>query len=126
MKTITLDPKIEELTRLNEFVQNEFDLDNNSISLIIEEVFVNIVYYSKCDYITFDISRKEDCLTMTFKDNGLKFNPLEADEPEPPGSIEEAKIGGLGIYLVKKLADDVSYQYTDDENQLTITMNVKT
>ncbi|RAP52495.1 MAG: hypothetical protein BZ137_08625 [Methanosphaera sp. rholeuAM130] len=125
MKSITLKPKVEELNRLNDFIQKEFNLDNPEITLIIEEIFVNITSYSKCNYILTSFKLENNRFTIKFTDDGTEFNPLTVDSPELPDSIDEAKIGGLGIHLVKNIADELYYEYTDNENHLTIIKNVK-
>ena len=111
MHNIKLKPELEELIRLNEFVINEFNLANPTLSLIIEEIFVNIVKYSKCSRIMVEFELKEDTFTMIFNDDGFRFNPLAVDNPKLSGTIEETPIGGLGIYLVKILADKIEYEY---------------
>lgn len=125
MKSIKLKPELSQLNRLNDFVNNELSLDNHQISLIIEEVFINITKYSKCSYIKVNFKNEDDILNIQFIDNGLEFNPLTYTTPEAPESIDEAKIGGLGIHLVKNLADKLYYEYKNDENHLTIIKNVK-
>ena len=121
MKSIRLKPEIEELTRLNEFIQSEFSLCDPEIDLIIEEIFVNIAQYSKCSYIEGNFKVENDLFTIIFKDDGMEFNPLIVDSPDFPDSVDEAEIGGLGIHLVKNLADKMHYEYADGKNQLTIT-----
>ena len=64
-------------------------------------------------------------LTVEFIDNGIEFNPLLKENPKTPKNIEEAEIGGLGIYLTKELADELEYQYENDENHLIIIKNVE-
>lgn len=125
MKSIRLYPKIEELHRLNDFFQKEFNLNDKEIRLIIEEVFVNICNYSECSYIITCFELENDRLTIKFTDDGFEFNPLIVESPELPDNIDEAKIGGLGIYLVKELADEQYYEYKDNKNHLTIIKNVK-
>ncbi|MBE6493939.1 MAG: ATP-binding protein [Methanosphaera stadtmanae] len=124
MKYINLEPKIEELNRLNNFVEEEFSLNQHDIKLIVEEIFVNIVNYSKCSYIKVFFELNDNQFKIIFSDNGIKFNPLLKDDPEFPDRIEDAKIGGLGIHLVKTLADEISYEYINDENHLTVIKSV--
>ena len=125
MKSIKLNPKITELTRLNDYISKEFNLNDLELNLIVEEIFVNIVKYSKCSYIKVDFELEKGILTTIFRDDGFEFNPLAVDEVELPDSIDEAEIGGLGIHLSKELADEMQYEYSDNENRLTIIKNVK-
>ena len=62
---------------------------------------------------------------MEFIDNGTVFNPLLKEDPKFPDCIEDAEIGGLGIYLTKKLADELEYNHINDENHLKIIKKVE-
>ena len=59
-------------------------------------------------------------LYITFRDQGIPYNPLEKEDPDVTLSAEERQIGGLGIFLVKKMMDDVHYEYRDGFNVLTV------
>ena len=59
-------------------------------------------------------------LHISFADNGIPYNPLEATEPDTTLSAEEREIGGLGIFMVKKMTESMEYEYTDDKNILTL------
>lgn len=76
MNSITLKPEINELYTLNDFILNELGEENLHVNLIIEEVFVNIVDYSKTDFIIVNAEFKKPTLTVEFIDNGIEFNPL--------------------------------------------------
>ena len=125
MNSITLKPEIQELYTLNEFISNELQEENLQVNLIVEEIFANIVNYSNTDYITVNVEYETPTLTVEFMDNGIEFNPLLKENPKTPKNIEEAEIGGLGIYLTKELADELEYQYENDENHLIIIKNVE-
>ena len=125
MNSITLKPERQELYPLNEFISNELQEENLQVNLIVEEIFANIVNYSNTDYITVNVEYETPTLTVEFIDNGIEFNPLLKENPKTPKNIEEAEIGGLGIYLTKELADELEYQYENDENHLIIIKNVE-
>ena len=125
MSSITLKPKLTELYTLNEFILNEFPQKNMQVNLIVEEIFVNIVNYSKTDFITVNVEYNKPTLTLEFIDNGFEFNPLLKEDPEAPKTIDEAQIGGLGIFLTKKMADELYYHYTNGENHLKIIKKVE-
>lgn len=124
MKTITLTPELSELSTLNEFVLSELPQENIQVNLIVEEIFVNIVNYSKADFVTVNLEYEKPTLTLEFIDNGIEFNPLLKEDPKLPESIEEAEIGGLGIFLTKKMSDELEYHYENGENHLIIIKNV--
>lgn len=125
MSSISLKPELTELYALNKFIINELEEENLQVNLIVEEIFVNIVNYSKTDFIKVDLEFENPTLTIEFIDNGIEFNPLKKENPETPESIEDAKIGGLGIFLTKQLADEICYKYINDENHLKIIKNVE-
>lgn len=125
MNSISLKPELKELYTLNEFISNELGKENIQVNLIVEEIFVNIVNYSQTDFIRVNVEFKNPELTIEFIDNGVEFNPLLKKTPDLPENIEDAKIGGLGIFLTKEIADNLKYQYQNGENHLKIIKNVE-
>ena len=63
-------------------------------------------------------------MILTFKDDGVLFNPLEAQEPNVTLPLEERESGGLGLLMVKKMASDLSYVYENGYNVLTVTLKI--
>jgi anti-sigma regulatory factor (Ser/Thr protein kinase) len=124
MNSISLKPELKELYALNEFISNELEEENFQVSLIVEEIFVNIVKYSKTDFIKVNVEFKKPTLTMEFIDNGIEFNPLLKENQQLPENIDEAEIGGLGIMLTKEISDELNYKYVNNENHLKIVKNV--
>ena len=96
-----------------------------SICVAIEEIFVNIAHYAygggkgDCDF-TIKFNKESRDLTMVMEDKGTPFNPLTKKDPDISLSAEEREIGGLGIFIVKKTMDEVSYRYENDKNILTM------
>ena len=125
MNSIRLKPELEELYSLNEFILNELPEENLQVNLIVEEIFVNIVNYSKTDFITVNVEYEKPTLILEFVDTGIQFNPLLKEDPETPTTIDDAQIGGLGIFLTKEMADDLYYHYANGENHLKIIKKVE-
>lgn len=125
MSSIILKPKLTELYTLNEFILNELQEENLHVNLIVEEVFVNIVKYSKADFIKVNVEYENETLIMKFIDNGIEFNPLLKEKHDLPKDIDEAQIGGLGIFLTKQISDELYYNYIDGENHLKIIKKVE-
>ena len=96
------------------------------VELAIEEIFVNIASYAYPSpdsgdvTITADVSGEQKELTVVFQDGGTPFDPLAKEDPDITLPIEQRRIGGLGIFLVKDNMDDVTYRYADGKNILTI------
>jgi anti-sigma regulatory factor (Ser/Thr protein kinase) len=125
MNSITLKPEIQQLYKLEEFILEELPQKNIQVKLIVEEIFANIVNYSKTEFITVNAEYDKPTLTMEFIDNGVEFNPILKEDPDQPTNIDEAEIGGLGIFLTKNMADELDYHYINGENHLKIIKNVE-
>ena len=95
------------------------------LSVVVEEIVLNIVDYSQSDYLDVEIIRDEKSLTLRFHDGGVPFNPLEREFPDFSIPMEERKIGGLGIFMVIQYMDDVAYEHTGGENIITVMKKVK-
>ncbi|MBA4393854.1 MAG: ATP-binding protein [Desulfobacca sp.] len=99
----------------------------NEIELVAEEALVNIFNYA---YREKEGEVEVICRTdqgrpliIEIIDSGLPFNPLSKEDPDLKLDIAERKIGGLGVYLMKTLMDQVHYQREDDKNILTLIVN---
>ena len=129
MKEITVDATIENMDTVTAFVDDFLDQiacpmkSRIQINIVIDEIFGNICHYAYKDSIGAVTVRVESGNTpkavfLTFTDNGIPYNPLETEDPDITSSSEERKIGGLGIYLVKKNMDEMKYEYMNQQNRL--------
>lgn len=96
----------------------------NKINIIFDELYSNIVNYSKAKIANISYFIENNKLILIFEDNGIKYNPLEEKEPDISLPIEERQLGGLGILMVKKLSDDIWYKYENNKNILRITISL--
>jgi anti-sigma regulatory factor (Ser/Thr protein kinase) len=99
------------------------------IRLSIEEAVENVVRYAYDGGLGWievgtELDPEGVMLTILLKDAGIPFNPLEKDDPDITQSVEEREIGGLGIFLCKKLMDHIEYKYEDGCNILIMTKRV--
>ena len=99
------------------------------IDIAIDELFGNIAHYAynpEIGQATVLVEVVEDPLSVviTFIDNGVPYDPLAKADPDTTLSAEEREIGGLGIYMVKKSMDDITYEYKAGQNILTIKKNL--
>jgi anti-sigma regulatory factor (Ser/Thr protein kinase) len=98
-------------------------------NLALDELFTNIITYGFEDKnehtIRITISLQDDELVFSIEDDGVPFNPTEAESPDLECTIEECRIGGLGIHLAKNLMDEVCYQRCNNKNILTLRKNIK-
>lgn len=90
------------------------------INIAVDEMYSNIVQYSGASKAIAEISVDNNEIVLRFTDNGIPFDPTNTEDPDITLSAEERKIGGLGIFMVKKSMDSISYEYRDDLNILTI------
>ncbi len=98
--------------------------EQTRIDVATEEVYVNIANYAygegKGD-MSLEVITEEDpkSIKMIFKDKGIPYNPLAKEDPDVSLPASERPIGGLGIFMVKKIADELSYEYKNGRNILT-------
>ncbi len=100
----------------------------NQLELVIEELFVNICNYAyegKSGYFKITLENNDNKIIITLEDEGIKFNPLEKEEPDTTLSIEERNVGGLGILLAKKNLDNIKYKREDNKNILILEKIIK-
>ena len=135
MKELTLDATIANIDVVTDFVNAELDaLDcpikaQTQIDVAIDELFSNIAHYaydSEGGTATVRIESEKDplCVAITFLDQGKPYNPLQKEDPDVSLAVEDRPIGGLGIFIVKKTMDAISYERRDGRNILTIKKNI--
>lgn len=130
MKCITVPATDQNPNPVIDFVKDELSRHDcppkalYQIEVAIEEIFVNIVSYAgladdegvevRCEVL-------EDPLRVIvqFLDGGIPFDPLAKDDPDISPEALEGRVGGLGIYMVKQMMDDVTYAHEDGKNVLT-------
>lgn len=97
----------------------------DKLAIVVDEIFSNIARYAYesskgdvriiCEY---DVPSKR--FSITFIDKGVVYNPLNAPEPNITLPLEKRKIGGLGLFIVKKFMDKLVYRRKGDENVLVL------
>ena len=128
--SIKLPAKLENLERFIEFISdcaNKQGLDQKriiEIEISTEEALVNIFNYAyqgmDGDVSVVCKSDDNDKFVIEIEDSGIPFNLLSLKEPDTGLDISERKIGGLGIFLMRKLMDDIQYRREEDRNVLTL------
>ena len=123
----------EELDNVIKFINNEIEKDVDKktlmkIDVVIEEIFVNIASYAykkeEEGFANISIKNENNKIVITFEDTGIPFNPLLKENPDITLSAEKREPGGLGIYMMKKMMDNVEYMYKDNKNILIIEKNI--
>ncbi len=131
---IKLTNKLSDLEKIRDAMENigaEWRIDPQtcmSVNLALEEAFTNIVNYAfennDPQEIVVDIKKQDGKLIFVIKDEGRPYDPTKAPEPDTSLPAEDRPIGGLGIFLIRKIMDDVKYQRIEAQNQLTLIKNI--
>ena len=95
------------------------------INVAVEEIFVNIASYAYAPdkghaTVRVEVSNEPVAVTITFVDHGVPYDPLAKRDPDVPLHAEQREAGGLGIFLTKKIMDDVAYEYKNGSNILKL------
>lgn len=135
-KTLCIENDIKELDRINDFlevVDEEFLLPSAfrmKLNLVLEEAVSNIIFYAykpgeKGCSINIVVSYDKGWLTLMLIDSGIAFDPTKRENPDITLSADERPIGGLGIFLIKQIMDEVSYRREKKQNVLIMKKKIK-
>ena len=132
MRELTIEAKTENLNAVLDFVNEHLEAADcpmkaqTQIAIAVEEIFVNIAHYAYNPEIGGAEIRVTvgDEVTIEFTDEGKPYNPLEKDDPDITSNAEEREVGGLGIFMVKKIMDSVEYRRENNKNILLIKKNM--
>ena len=129
-KSIILANDLSEISRLNGFIEdigNEFSLAPDvifNLNLVLEEAVVNVINYAypKEDHESIYLSAKmqDGSIVFVLSDSGKEFDPTMAPEADVTLSAEDRQIGGLGIFLIRQIMNEVRYERIDGKNVLTL------
>ena len=131
--SLTLTAEISEFDRLRirlqEFTRGLPEEIAKQLLIAADEVFTNIVSYAYSGTAgPVEVTAEQDgtVFRLTFADEGKAFDPLQTADPDIKTPLGERQIGGLGIFVVKKLMDKVEYRREADRNILTLTKRIST
>jgi len=130
-KELTLAATVENIPVVTDFVNEQLEALNcpikaqTQIDIAIDELFGNIAHYAYPSAageatVRLEVPADSHAVQITFIDKGVPFDPLKNEDPNTGLPAEERELGGLGIFMVKKSMDKVSYAYRDGKNMLTI------
>ena len=131
--TLNLEARLDDVERIHATVDALAEAEDwepellFQIRLVLEEVGTNIVKYGYDEEserekeIHITLTSRQRALTMEIVDDGKPFDPLsDAPAPDLDSALEDRPIGGLGVYLVRELVDEVYYRRDDGKNKLTL------
>lgn len=134
MKELKVKAIDENLTEVLDIVENFLEGQcsqevKNEILISIDELFINIAHYAYGEEvgdatIRLELLAQPKRLKITMIDQGIPFNPLEKEAPDIDLTLEERKIGGLGIFMVKDYMDHLEYFYQNNSNTLILEKNL--
>lgn len=131
MKEMTLAATVENIAAVTDFVNEQLGRHacpmkaQAQIDIAIDELFGNVARYAYQDEVgeatvCVDFTEEPMKVVITFIDQGIPYDPLSAQSPDVALSAEERESGGLGIFITKKIMDEIAYRYEDGKNVLTI------
>jgi serine/threonine-protein kinase RsbW len=133
-KSIILANDISEISRLYEFIEelgSDFSLSPDivfNLNLVLEEAVVNIINYAypKEDHESIYLSAKmhEGSIVLVLTDTGKEFDPTAVPEADVTLSADDRQIGGLGIFLIRQIMNEVKYERIEGKNVLTLEKKV--
>lgn len=103
--------------------------DTAAINLVLDELVSNIIKYGFDDagehHIQVVVGLDGDLLTVSVDDDGKPFNPLDVPRPDLDRPIEDRPVGGLGVFIVRSMADTLDYRREHGRNRLTLTKRLR-
>ena len=129
MAEITIAATLDNLDTVLAFVDQQMEEAGCAMKLMaqvdmaVEEIFVNIAryaYHPEVGEASCEAGGDPFQVIVGFADQGRPYNPLEREDPDVTLDAEQRQIGGLGIFMAKKLMDDIQYEFRDGQNILTL------
>lgn len=135
MKELTIDATVDNITKVTAFVDEQLEelgcpiKAQMQIDIAIDELFGNIAHYAYNPdvgpaTVRVEVVKDPMAVIITFIDNGVQYDPLAKADPDTTLSADEREIGGLGIYMVKKSMDEITYEYKNGQNILRIKKHI--
>ena len=135
MKEMTIPATVGNIEKVTAFVDEQLQqIDcppkaQMQIDIAIDELFGNIARYAYNPdtgpaTVRVEVTQEPISVVITFIDHGVPYDPLKTAEPDISLSAEERTIGGLGIFLVKKTMDEITYEYKNGQNILRIRKDI--
>ena len=126
--SLKISPSLDQLERITAVVEDLGERDDwppdliFKVNLVLDELWVNVVHYSGATGdVEVSLDADADEVRLEIADDGRPFDPLsEAVEPDLDAALEERPIGGLGIFLVREMMDELHYRREDGKNRLAM------
>lgn len=118
--------ELSRLASVQDFVEKAFVGEQGAaewlykLLIALDEIFSNICRHSNAVEVAVECGMEGHRALLIIEDNGKAFNPLTSPKPDVAADVEKREPGGLGIYMVKQMIDQVDYERTDGKNRLTM------
>lgn len=125
---LTIEPDMQQLAQLNDQLERRLADQGvheervDQVRLIVEELASNAILHGQCTQLRVSLRLKEDALELELDDAGRAFNPCAGPDPDLDAPLESRPVGGLGLFMVRKLADQMQYRRDADRNIVSITL----
>lgn len=130
---ITLDASLDNLQKFKDFINEQAESYGFGMSRVLkielacDELLVNSINYayehSKGEITVRCLAVEPNTLSIDIIDSGPPFNPLEAEAPDLELNVDDRQIGGLGIFLVREMVDDMQYTRRDNQNIISLVIS---
>lgn len=131
MTELTVEAILENLDTVTEFINAQLEQAGCGTKIImqtdlaVEEIYVNVAHYAYHPdigetTIRCAVGGDPIQIEISIVDSGKPYNPLENQEPDVTADVKERQIGGLGVFLAQKVMDNISYEFKEGKNILTI------
>ncbi|HAQ51735.1 MAG TPA: ATP-binding protein [Lachnospiraceae bacterium] len=135
--TLEVSSDIKNLGEAKDFIEEKLNTTEcsaktkMSICLCVEEIFMNVCSYAYTPgsgdvILEVSFSDSKDVAYITIIDRGVPYNPLNRDKLDIESHIKKRQVGGLGIFMTQNIMDNMSYEYTNHENRLTLEKKLTT
>lgn len=132
--TFTIDADVHAIPKVSIILEKEMrvhafsDEEILDTQLAVEEAITNVIvhgYEGRPGEIVISCRATRGFTELQIEDTALPFNPLSIPEPDITEDIEDRKIGGLGVFLIRQIMDDIIYRYEDGKNILVLVKKKK-
>jgi serine/threonine-protein kinase RsbW len=126
---LIIDSNIEKIPEVSALLGEEmqtFGFGSEEIldtQLAVEEAIINVInhgYKNPGGEIIVSCRISTDCIKVQITDAAPRFDPLSVPEPELDSTLEDRGVGGLGVFLIRRVMDEISYRYENGKNILVL------